>query len=38
MAPIERKKLDLKPLKDAGVPIFFIVGRFVVTYMLMMFT
>jgi len=26
MAPIERKKLDLSPLKGAKVPIFFIIG------------
>lgn len=26
MAPIERKKIDLSPLKKANVPIFFIVG------------
>jgi len=26
MAPVERKKLDLTPLKKANVPIFFIVG------------
>lgn len=25
-APIERKKLDLTPLKNAKVPIFFIIG------------